>query len=49
MFELANELGNPTKKPELMKYCRNPRFRYILGIDMKTGRSPVKLAEDEIA
>lgn len=43
MFELAEDLGNPSEKANLMKFCRNPRFKYILGRDVKTGRSPVTI------
>lgn len=41
--EEAEKIGNPSTKPELIKYCRNSRFRYILGRDSNTGRSPVKI------
>lgn len=43
MIETAEDIGNPSEKPELMRFCRNPKFKYILGIDMKTGRSPVTI------
>lgn len=43
MVETAEDIGNPSEKPELMRFCRNPKFKYILGIDMKTGRSPVTI------
>ena len=43
MFDLVDQTGNMSNKPELMKWCKNPKYRYILGRDMKTGRSPVKI------
>ena len=41
--ELAEITGNPSTIPHLKARCRNPRFKYILGRDKKTGRSPVKI------
>ena len=41
--EIAQDLGNPSTKPSLRKFCRNPKFRYILGRDENTGRSPVTI------
>ncbi len=43
MLSTAEETGNMSQKPSLMKFCRNPHFKYILGRDEKTGRSPVKI------
>ena len=39
--ELAKETGNPSTIPQLKSRCKNPRFRYILGRNEKTGRSPI--------
>lgn len=36
--ELAKITGNPSTIPELQHRCRNPKFRYILGNEGKTGR-----------
>lgn len=41
--ELADQIGNPSTNPQLRTRCRNPKFRYILGIDKNTGRSPVTI------
>ena len=41
--ELAQATGNPSTIPSLKARCKNPRFRYILGRDGKTGRSLVRI------
>ena len=42
-MQMAKDLGNPSTIPQLKSKCRNPKFRYILGRDEHTGRSPVKI------
>jgi len=37
-IELAEMTGNPSTIPELQSRCKNPRFKYILGTEGKTGR-----------
>lgn len=52
--DICDQTKNPMSNPSLQHWCKNPKFKYILGRNKTTGRSPVvitwgKFGTDNIA
>jgi len=44
-IDIAGQIGNPMTNPKLKSRQRNPKCQYVLGPNMKSGRSPVSIEQ----